>query len=98
MRKIVSTKNIKINGSPISNIRYADDTVLMADSTQGLQQLLISLKSESEERGLTINTTKTKIMVLSTNAEIPYNNIFLEGEKLDQLDQSAYPGADPEKS
>ena len=93
MRKIVSTENIKFNGSPISNTRYADDTLPMADSTQGLQQLLSSLKSESEKRGLTINTTKTKIMVLSKNTEIPYSNIFLEGEKLDQVNHFNYLGS-----
>ena len=46
MRKIVSTENIKINGSSVNNIRYANDTVLIADSTQGLQHLLSSLQSE----------------------------------------------------
>ena len=56
MHKIVTTENFKINGSPINNIRYADDTVLIANSTQDLQQLLYSLQSESKERGLTINT------------------------------------------
>ena len=58
----------------------------MADSTQGRQQLLRSLQSESEKRGLTINK-KTKIMVLSKNTEIPCSNIFLDREKLDQTNQ-----------
>ena len=93
MRKIVSTENNKINGSPISNIRYADDTVLMADSTQGLQQHLSSLQSESEKRGLTINNKKTNIMALSKNTEIPCSNIFLDGKKLDQTNQFNYLGS-----
>ena len=65
MRKIMTTESFKINGLPINNIRYADDRVLIADSTQDLQQPLNSLQSESKKRGLTINKNKTKITVLS---------------------------------
>ena len=63
--KIVSTENIKINGSPISNIRYANDAVLI-----DLHHLLSSLQSGSEKRDLTINKKKTKIMVLGKRAKI----------------------------
>ena len=93
MRKVETTESIKINGSPINNIRYADDTVLIADSTQNLQQLLTSLQSESQKRGLTINKKKTKIMVLSTNTETPQSDIFLDGEKLEQTNQFDYLGS-----
>ena len=65
----------------------------MADSTQGLQHLRSSLQSESIIRGLTINKKKTKIMVLSRRTEIPCSNIFLDGEKLDQINQFNYLGS-----
>ena len=52
MRKIVTTENVKVNGLPINNIQYADDTVLLANNTQDLQQLLSSLQNESKKRGL----------------------------------------------
>ena len=64
----------------------------MAYSAQGLQHLS-SLQSESGKRGLTINKKKTKIMVLSKRAEIPCSNIFLEGEKRDQINQFNYLGS-----
>ena len=84
MRKVNTPESLKVNGSPISNIRYADDTVLMADSAETLQQLLSSLQAESRKRGLIINKKKTKIMVISKKSEIPQSNIFLDGQKLEQ--------------
>ena len=93
MRKIVTTENFKVNGLPINNIRYADDTVLLANNTQDLQQLLSSLQNESKKRGLTINKKKTKIMVLSKTSDIPSSDIFLDGEKLEQTNQFDYLGS-----
>ena len=93
MRKIVTTENFKVNGLPINNIRYADDTVLLANNTQDLQQLLSSLQNESKKRGLTINKKKTKIMVLSKKSDIPSSDIFLDGEKLEQTNQFDYLGS-----
>ena len=75
MRKVNAPESLKVNGSPISNIRYADDTVLLADSAETLQQLLSSLQTESRKRGLIINKKKTKIMVISKKSEIPQSNI-----------------------
>ena len=46
----------------INNLRYADDTTLMAESEQELQNLLMKLKEESEKPGLKLNIQKTKIM------------------------------------
>ena len=53
---------IKIAGRNISNLRYADDTTLMADSKEELKSLLIQMKEESENAGLKLNIQKTKIM------------------------------------
>ena len=52
---------IKISGRNISNLRYADDTTLMAESDE-LKCLLMKVKEESEKVGLKLNTQKTKIM------------------------------------
>ena len=54
---------IKIAGTNISNLRYADDTILMAESEEELKSLLMKLKEESEKFGLKLNIQKTKIMV-----------------------------------
>ena len=53
---------IKIAGRNISNLRYADDTTLMAESEEDLKGLLMKMKEESEKVGLKLNTEKTKIM------------------------------------
>ena len=53
---------IKIAGRNINNLRYADDTTLMAESEEGLKSLLMKVKEESEKVGLKLNIQKTKIM------------------------------------
>ena len=53
---------IKIAGRNIDNLRYADDTTLMAESEEELKSLLIKMKEESEKVGLKLNIQKTKIM------------------------------------
>ena len=54
---------IKIAGRNINNLRYANDTTIMAESKEELQSLLMKVKKESEKVGLKLNTQKTKIMV-----------------------------------
>ena len=53
---------IKIARRNINNLRYADDTTLMAESEEGRKSLLMKVKEESEEAGLKLNIQKTKIM------------------------------------
>ena len=53
---------IKVAGRNISNLRYADDTTLMAESEEELKSLLMKVKVESETLGLKLNMQKTKIM------------------------------------
>ena len=56
---------IKIAGKIINNLRYADDTTLMAESEEELKSLLMKAKEESEKVGLKLNIQKTKIMASS---------------------------------
>ena len=58
---------IKISGRNINNLRYADDTTLMAESEEELKSLLMKVKKESEKVGLKLNIQKTKIMASSPN-------------------------------
>ena len=60
-----SQAGIKIAGRNINNLRYADDTTLMAESEEELKSLLMKVKEESEKVGLKLNIQKTKIMVFS---------------------------------
>ena len=53
---------IKIEGRNINNLRYADDTTLMAESEEELKSLLMKVKEESEKVGLKLNIQKTQIM------------------------------------
>ena len=57
---------IKIAGKNINNLRYADDTTLMAESKEELKRLLVKVKEESEKVGLKLNIQKTKIMAFSS--------------------------------
>ena len=57
---------IKIARRNINNLRYADDTTLMAESKEELKNLLLKVKEKSEKIGLKLNILKTKIMASST--------------------------------
>ena len=56
---------IKIAGRNINNLRYANDTTLMAESEEELKSLLMKVKEENEKVGLTLNVQRTKIMASS---------------------------------
>ena len=66
---------IKISGWNINNLRYADDTTLMAEREEELQSLLMKVKKESEKVGLKLNIQKTKIM-----ASGPITSWQIDGE------------------
>ena len=66
---------IKIAGRNINNLRYGDDTTLMAESEEELKSLLVKVKEESEKAGLKLNIQKTKIM-----ASGPITSCEIDGE------------------
>ena len=68
---------IKTAGKNINNLRYADDTTLMAESEEDLKNLLMRVKEESERVGLNLNIKTTKIM-----ASNPITSCQIEGEKV----------------
>ena len=69
---------IKIAGRNINNLRYTDDTTLMAESEEELKSLLMKVKEESEKDGLKLNIQKTKIMASS-----PITSWQIDGEKME---------------
>ena len=71
---------IKIAGRNISNLRYADDTTLMAESKEELKSLLMKVKEESEKVGLKLNIEKTKIM-----ASGPITSWEIDGETVESV-------------
>ena len=64
---------IKIAGRNINNLRYADDTTLMAESEEELRSLLMKLKEESEKAGLKVNIQKSKIMASSPISSVQFS-------------------------
>ena len=71
---------IKIEGRNINNLRYADDTTLMAESEEELKSLLMKVKQESEKVGLKLNIQKTKIMASS-----PITPWEIDGETVESV-------------
>ena len=71
---------IKVARRNISNLRYADDTTLMAEREEELKSLLMKVKEESEKVGLKLNTQKTKIM-----ASNPITSWEIDGETVETV-------------
>ena len=79
---------IKIAGRNISNLRYADNTTLMAESEEELKSLLMEVKEESEKVGLKLNIQKTKIM-----ASGPITSWEIDGETVETVSDFIFLGA-----
>ena len=71
---------IKTAGRKINNLRYADDTTLLAESEEDLKSLLMKVKEESEKAGLKLNIQKTKIMASS-----PITSWQIDGETVETV-------------
>ena len=79
---------IKIAGRNINNLRYADDTTLMAESEEELKSLLMKLKEESEKVGLKLNVQKMKIM-----ASGPITSWKIDGETVETVSDFIFLGS-----
>ena len=79
---------IKIARRNINNLRYADDTTLMAESEEELKSLLMKVKEESEKVGLKLNIQKTKIM-----ASGPITSRQIDGETVETVSDFLFWGA-----
>ena len=79
---------IKIAGRNIKNLRYADDTTLMAESEEELKSLLMNVKEESEKVGLKLNIQKTKIMASS-----PITSWEIDGETVETVSDFIFGGS-----
>ena len=79
---------IKIAERNINNLRYADDTTLMAESKEDLKSLLMKVKEESEKVGLKLNIQKTKIM-----ASGPFTSWQIDGETTETVTDFIFLGS-----
>ena len=79
---------IKIAGRNINNLRYADDTTLMAEKEEELKSFMMKVKEESEKSGLKLNIQKTKIM-----ASGPISSWQIEGKKVEAVTDFIFLGS-----
>ena len=79
---------IKIAGRNINNLRYAEDTTLIAESEEELKSLLMKVKEKSEKVGLKLNIQKTKIV-----ASGPITSWQIDGETVDTMTDSIFLGS-----
>ena len=83
-----SQAGIKITGRNINNLRYADDTTLMAESEEELKSLLMKVKEESEKVGLKFSIQKTKIV-----ASGPITSWEIDGETVETMSDFIFWGS-----
>ena len=79
---------IKITGSNSNNLRYADDTTVMAESEEELKSLLMKVKEESDKVGLNLNIQKTKVI-----ASGPITSWQIDGERVETVSDFIFLGS-----
>ena len=93
MRELEGLEGVRVGGRNITNIRYADDTALIADSETKMQSLVNTLVIESQRRGLKVNFSKTKVMVVRKGSEQIDARITIDGSNLEQVNSFSYLGS-----
>jgi len=90
VRKVGFEDNIgiKIGGRTINNLRYADDTTILAEEKEDMEKLLKKLKEESEKAGLSLNLKKTRIMTTGT-----LNEFILDGTEIEVTSYHTFLGS-----
>ena len=88
--ELTSFNAVKMLGKEVKELRCADDTVLFAQTPEGLRRLLQSVKTHSESSGLYLNAKKTKIMDLDKS---PTTTIGVDGEQLENVNNFVYLGS-----
>jgi len=91
-REIDNVKGVNVGGVNINNLRYADDTVLLAENAIDLQNLLTILNEKGKSFGMRINIAKTKTMLVSKTEGGPKIKITIDGIQLEQVEKMVYLG------
>ena len=82
---------VKFGGTKITNLRYADDTMLICNSRHELLDLLRRIKDASEKKGLLLNTKKTKIMMVDRNRT--KEDFIIDKQQIEEVSQFEYLGS-----
>ena len=93
LRQIEDLQGVIVNGRNLNNIRYADDTVLISDTEEGLQLIVNKVIEESERMGLSLNTKKTYSMTVSKKPDPPPCTLTANGENIKQVRKFNYLGS-----
>ena len=91
-REVEDMKGVNIGGVNINNLRYADDTVLLAEGPMFLQALLTDINEKGKPYGMEMNIVKTKSMVISRKKPEANISISVEGKTIQQVDSMVYLG------
>ena len=91
LRNLEQERGLKVGGHNITNIRYADDTILIAESEKDLQRLLDVVVRENDKRGLSLNYKKTECMVISKKGGIPCS-LQINNNQIEQATSVNYLG------
>lgn len=83
---------IQLNGERINNIRFADDTIIMAESWEDLQEMMNRVSNKSEEFGIDINIQKTKYMTICKNAT-PQRQLLINQKAIGKAEKYTYLGS-----
>jgi hypothetical protein len=93
LRNLEDVEGIKIGGNNCNNVRYADDTVLLASNEQDLQKMIDIVSKESIKMGLSLNIKKTECMCVSKNKIIPTCKVYINREPIKQVNRFNYLGS-----
>ena len=93
MRSIEGKKGFATGGRNINNLRYADDTVLIADSQEKLQGIVTTVREAREEKGLTVNVDKTEVMVISYKTQVPRCSVRVNDKIIKQVRRFCHLGS-----
>lgn len=91
-KRIETESGIKINGELLSNLRFADDIILFAESEEQLARMLNDLNTEGKRDGMKINKKKTKVMCNEVARRKKRNAVFVDGEQLEEVEEYKYLG------
>ena len=91
-RHIINMKGVNVGGTNYNNLRYADDTALLAWNEKELSELISKINEVGKQFGMKINIKKTKTMVVSKKPNSPKINIAIDGEQIEQVASYMYLG------
>ena len=94
LREISDIEGIRVGGYNMNNLRYADDTVLISDSQEGLQALIDKVGTESEKKGLLLNVKKTECMLITKKSNNTIIDLKYKGMSIKQVHKFKYLGCE----